>query len=145
MRPTAPWLLLAALAISPALAQPAPAPGGALLEMQREQANPTAIPYVPLQNRDAALADITAARDVRGLLRQAQEALAARKAGQANELLERAEARLLTRSTLVELAGRPMMEGPVGRIAAARAALLQRDSLTAQRALSVAVAQLGVF
>jgi hypothetical protein len=66
------------------------------------------------------------------LLRLAEEALANRRLYQAADLLERAEARLLTRSELASEADRPAVGGAIGDLAAARDALARRDSAGAQ-------------
>ena len=124
------------------LAQTAPrtAPAtGAIGEMQREQARPNATPWVPNQNRDAAEADAASVDDAAGQLRAALTALRAKRGGQANEFLERAESRLLTRSTLATRAEEPVRGGPVARIAAARAAVLRNDGRTATAEIEAAL------
>lgn len=124
------------------LAQAAPrmAPGsGAIQEMQREQARPDATPWVPQQRRDAAEADAASVDDAAGQLRAALTALRAKRGGQANEFLERAESRLLTRSTPATRADEPVRAGPVARIAAARQALLRNDGRTAQSEIEAAL------
>ena len=125
-----------------AMAQAAPPRDSAIQELQRQRARPGAIPWVPSQNRDAAEADAASVDDAAGLLNAAYTALRANRAGQANEFLERAESRLLTRSTLATRAGDAVQGGPVGRIAAARAALLRNDRATAQREVEAALAAL---
>jgi hypothetical protein len=112
---------------------------GTIQEMQREQARPNATPWVPNQNRDAADADAASVDDAAGQLRAAMTALRARRGGQANEFLERAESRLLTRSTPATRAGEPMQDGPVARIAAARAALQRNDGPATQREIEAAL------
>lgn len=71
--------------------------------------------------------------DTATLMRLASSALEAGRAAQAQELLERAEARLLTRSELATEADRPAVGGLQGQLAAARAAIGQRDMASAQR------------
>jgi hypothetical protein len=111
-------------------------------ELQRQRANPDVPPGVQAQRRDAADADALEAAGAAEQLRAAATALRAGRPGQANELLERAESRLLTRSTVPVRAGEPVTAGPVGHIAAARRALLARDTPAAQRAIEAALAEL---
>jgi hypothetical protein len=115
------------------------APDQAIQEMQREQANPNATPWVPQQNRDAADADALSMDDAAAQLRAAMTSLRAKRTGQANEFLERAESRLLTRSTLPSRAEDPVRTGPVARIAAARAALMRNDARTATAEIEAAL------
>ncbi len=84
------------------------------------------------QEQEAALADSLVFQDAAQYLRGALAALKAGRGAQATELLERAESRLLTRSTPAPVAGRPVTRGPAGDIAAARAAVGQRDFAGAQ-------------
>lgn len=112
-------------------------------ELQRQRANPELPPGVQAQRRDAADADALAAEGVAEQLRAAATALRAGRLGQANELLERAESRLLTRSTVPVRAGEPVTGGAVGQIAAARRAVLARDAAGAQRAIAEAEAELA--
>lgn len=104
---------------------------GTVREQNRARANPAATPYVPEQNRTAAEADAAGVDDAAGLLRSAHAALTARRPGPAIEFLERAESRLLTRSTPATRADEPVRGGAVGRIAAARQAAGQGDLKTA--------------
>jgi hypothetical protein len=113
----------AALIASPALAQ---RDNGAIEEMRREQANPGSA-WVPQQRRAAAEADAMGRQDASRWLTEAEQALRRGRLGEANELLERAETRLLTRSTLASMADRPMQDPVVDRIAEARRALTARD------------------
>ena len=113
----------AALIALPALAQ---RDNGAIEEMRREQANPNT-PWVPQQRRAAAEADAMGRQDASRWLAEADQALRRGRLGEANELLERAETRLLTRGTLAGLADRPMQDPVVDRIAEARRALTARD------------------
>lgn len=111
------------------LAQAAPAP--------RAHATPA-----PEQNRHATAADAAGIEDVVGFLNAALGALRARRAGQAIEMLERAESRLLTRSTPAPRAGVPVQQGPVGHIAAARRAAGAADFAAATRETDAALAAL---
>ena len=112
-------------------------------ELRRAQQNPTATPWVPEQNRGAAAADAAGIDDVAGLLYAAQTSLRSNRRGQAVEFMERAESRLLTRSTPVPQAGTPVEGGPIGRIATARRATLAGDTVTAQKELEVALEALN--
>lgn len=87
----------------------------------------------PLNGGDpvAAQADAVAAPQVDALLRQAGQAARQGRLPLANELVERAEALALTRSTLAGTEAVPVREGPVGRMAAARAAIARRDGASA--------------
>uniref|UniRef100_UPI0022EAB0A6 hypothetical protein n=1 Tax=Falsiroseomonas oryzae TaxID=2766473 RepID=UPI0022EAB0A6 len=62
------------------------------------------------------------------LIRLAESALAARRLAEAQDMLERAEARLLTRSELATEADRPAVGGAIGELAAARDAIARRDA-----------------
>ena len=112
-------------------------------ELQRQRANPELPAGVPAQRREAAAADALSTEGAVGLLRAAAIAIRAVRPGQANELLERAEARLLTRSTLPVRAGEAVTAGPVGHIAGARRALLARDGAEALRRIEAAQAELA--
>lgn len=113
-----------------------------LREIQREQRNP-ATPYVPEQNRDAGQADAAGIDDAAGLLNAASAALRSNRRGPAIEFLERAESRLLTRSTPAPRAGEPVAAGPVARIAAARAATAAGDVARAQDEIAAVLAALN--
>lgn len=130
--------LTAATLTAPALAQTAPMPGrdGAITEMQRPG------PAVPQQNRAGATADTIADTQSGSteFLKQAQSAVRAGNLGVANELLERAATRMLSRSTLATEAGTPMRDPRLERIAAARAALQSRDRAEAMRQIDQALA-----
>ncbi|RVT95642.1 hypothetical protein EOD42_15695 [Rhodovarius crocodyli] len=115
---------------------------GAVREQDRARANPAATPWVPEQNRAAAEAEAAGVDDAAGLLRSAHAALTARRAGQAIEFLERAESRLLTRSTPATRAGEPVQNGPVARITAARLAAGRGDLKTAMDQTDLALAAL---
>lgn len=111
-------------------------------ELQRQRANPDIPPGVQGQRRDAADVDAASVDDAAGQLRAAITALRTGRAGQANEFMERAESRLLTRSTLPARAGIVVQDGPTGHISAARAALLRNDRNAAQREMEAALAAL---
>ena len=102
-----------------------------------------ATPRVPDQNRGAADADAAGIDDVIGLLNAALTALRANRSGQAVEFMERAEARLLTRSTAVPQAGLPIHDGPVGRIGNARRATLAENKVLARKELEAALTSLS--
>lgn len=151
-------LSLSAVALS-ALALTAPAPAraqSAISEMQRAHGNPAAVPAVPGQNQIARQADQSDINDIHGFLTSARAAVARRQFGQANEFVERAESRILTRSLsatapsasaanaeVLAQAGRPY-EGPVVRaLSQARAALMRRDARASLAALDEADAALS--
>jgi len=73
-------------------------------------------------------------------LMAAQRALAAGRTGQAQEALERAETRLLTRSTEPSMANTPDSAPMVMQISQARQALARRDTAGARRAIDMAMA-----
>ncbi|WP_431280602.1 hypothetical protein ACQW02_14395 [Humitalea sp. 24SJ18S-53] len=128
---------------APSQSQTRTPPGGdaAITEMQRAGPDP-AIPAVPQQNRAGAAADTVA--DVNAgtmeFLKQSQDALRRGNLGVANELLERAATRMLSRSTLATEAGVPMRDARLGQISAARAALMSRDRAEAMRQIDLALA-----
>ncbi|MCU0889863.1 MAG: hypothetical protein MUC64_17985 [Rubritepida sp.] len=142
--------LLAGLLAGPALAHhgerhPPPnqmAQNDSIQELQRSRARPETPPGVQAQRRDAADADAVAAASAAELLRAAATAIRAGRPGQANELLERAESRLLTRSTFPARAGEPVTAGPIGHTARARQALLARNPELALREVQAALALL---
>ena len=119
----------------------AQAPDRTLREIERERRG-TATPYVPEQNREAGSADVAGIDDAVGLLNAATTALRANRRGQALEFMERAESRLLTRSTPAPRAGDAVQGGPVARIAAARAATGAGDVAGAQREIEAALVAL---
>lgn len=147
------WLLpaLGTLAMTlPALAQPtSPAPDrwsrerpaqDGISEMQRERQR-TGEPWVPQQNRESRVGDEVASQveGSRGWLTEAQRAVRRGQMGQANEFLERAETRMLTRSTEPALAGEPLRDSMVSHISAARQALGRRDRREAERQIEMAL------
>ena len=117
--------------------------GDSIQELQRQRRNPDVPPGVQAQRRDAADADAASLDDAAAQVRAASTALRAGRAGQANEFLERAESRLLTRSTVPAQAGEPVRGGPVGHIAAARAALFANDRAKAQTEIEAALTALN--
>jgi hypothetical protein len=117
--------------------------GDSIQELQRQRRNPDVPPGVQAQRRDAADADAASLDDAAAQIRAASTALRAGRAGQANEFLERAESRLLTRSTIPAQAGQPVQGGPVGHIAAARAALFANDRAKAQAEMEAALTALN--
>lgn len=72
-------------------------------------------------------------------LMAAQRALAAGRTGQAQEALERAETRLLTRATDPSMANTPDNAPMVMQISQARQALARRDNAGARRAIDMAM------
>jgi len=74
------------------------------------------------------------------LLQAAQRALASNRTGAAQEALERAETRMLTRSTDPSAAGSPDLGSMVQSIGAVRRALAARDIPGARAAISAALA-----
>ena len=79
----------------------------------------------------AAQADAVATHDVATLLRQADQAARQGRLPLANELVERAEALVLTRSTIAGTETIPVRDGAAAKLAEARAALGRRDVPTA--------------
>lgn len=144
-------LAVALLLAGPALAhhdEPHPASNlmaqaDSIQELQRQRRNPDLPPGVQAQRRDAADADAASLDDASAQIRAASAALRAGRAGQANEFLERAESRLLTRSTIPARAGEPVQDGPIGHIAAARAALLANDRARATTEMEAALTALN--
>ncbi|TCH96698.1 hypothetical protein EJV46_19140 [Roseococcus sp. SYP-B2431] len=139
------WLTAAfgtVLLAAPALAQMQPygAPGrsDSLTEMERERRN-SGPPSVPMQNRDGAVADDIDARGVQDWLMQAKAAIGRGNLGQANEFLERAETRLLSRSTEPSRAGTPAAGPRISSISSAREALRKRDRQEAMRQIEMAL------
>lgn len=86
------------------------------------------------------LPDPGAASTPQALLQAAQRALASNRTGAAQEALERAETRVLTRSTDPSAAGAPDQNSMVQSIGAARRALAARDIPGARAAISAALA-----
>ncbi|WP_338665444.1 hypothetical protein VQH23_09755 [Pararoseomonas sp. SCSIO 73927] len=135
--------LLAAPSLVPALAQAQTAPADpAVREMRRERSNPGAIPSVPAQNRNAALADAGGVETARGQMAEARALLIRRQAGRAVEALERMETRLLTNSVLASEADRPQSSAALSQITEARRLAAQGDTRSALQALDRAEAAL---
>jgi hypothetical protein len=139
------WLTAAfgtVLLATPALAQMqqygTPRRSDSLTEMERERRNPGP-PSVPMQNRDGAVADDVDARGVHDWLMQAKAAIGRGQFGQANEFLERAETRLLSRSTDPSRAGEPAAGPRLSSISGAREALRKRDRNEAMRQIEMAL------
>jgi hypothetical protein len=129
----------AALLAVPAMAQTT---DPAVQEMRRERANPTATPWVPAQDRNAAAVDADGVENARGLLAEARAALIRRNPGRAIEALERAETRLLTNSVLASEANQPQTSAALSQIVQARRLAAQGDSASALNALGQAEAAL---
>lgn len=139
------WLTAAlgtALLATPALAQVQhytdPSRGGAISEMERER-HSAGPPSVPMQDRDSNIADDIDARGIHGWLMQAKAAIGRGQLGQANEFLERAETRLLSRSTAPDRAGQPMATPRLTTISGAREALRNRDRRGAMQQIDLAL------
>ena len=77
------------------------------------------------------------------LLAAAQRALSSNQTGAAQEALERAETRLLSRSADPGLAAMPDASSAVQAIGAARRALATRDTASARSAIGVAMSSVG--
>jgi hypothetical protein len=92
--------------------------------------------------RPAAPTVAEGVEDPATLIRMAEAVLAERRLREATELLERAEARLLTRSELASEADRPAVGGAIGELAAARDAIGRRDAAGAAGLLASARARL---
>ncbi|WP_198374076.1 hypothetical protein [Neoroseomonas rubea] len=139
------FIALGALAVAlPIAAQtpPTKATGdAAITEMQRQQANP-GIPAVPEQNREGAMADARDADwvDTRQWLDQARAAVNEGNLGLANELLERAATRMLSRSVVPSMAAQPMHDARLRHITLAREAVQRRDRGDAVRQIDLAIA-----
>lgn len=123
----------------------APAPGrdAGISEIQRQRGTDPAVPAVPHQNRASEAAD---ARDggwatTRDWLVQAQGAVGSGNLGMANEMLERAETRMLSRSEETTQAMLPMYDRRLRHITMAREALLRRDRDEAMRQIGLALAE----
>jgi hypothetical protein len=128
------------LLAGPGLAQPGPdTRSDSITEQQREMWR-RGEPSVPLQNRDSRRGD--ALGELEGMREWLKEALAALRAGQpglANELLERAATRLLSRSTEPAQAGESMRDERLAYINDARRALFRRDRREAERLIEMAI------
>lgn len=111
-----------------------------LLLLLAALALPGAAPSLAQDRGASGLAE--AVEDPRTLLRLAEGMVAARRTGEAVELLERAEARLLTRAELASEADRPAAGGAIGELAAARDALARRDTAGAASLIASALRHL---
>lgn len=132
-----------ALAI-PALAQAQTAkPSGdaAITEMQQQQRANPAVPAVPNQNREGAVADSRDADwiDTRQWLTQARESVIQGNLGAANEFLERAATRMMNRSVVATQAAVPMHDLRLRHISMAREAVQRRDGPEAMRQIDLAL------
>lgn len=114
-------MFVLSLAATPSLAQPTTLNGGDPVATQ---------------------ADALGAQQVDTLLLQAEQAARRGRLPLANELVERAETLVLTRSTLAGTETVPLQDGAVARMAAARAALARRD-IPAATALMAEAASLA--
>lgn len=123
-------LLLACLALLPAVSF---AQEGTGARISPHGPMPRAQPVAPLAD---------AVEDPATLLRLAERTLANGRLGETAELIERAEARLLTRSELASRADRPVESGVAGELAAAREALVRRDRGAAGARLAAALSRL---
>ncbi|MEI6159472.1 MAG: hypothetical protein WCP77_06550, partial [Roseococcus sp.] len=96
---------------------------------------------VPHQNRESRRGDVIQHENQgsREWLKEAQDALRAGQLGQANEYLERAATRLLSRSTDPSMAGEPMRDTRLSHIGEAREALYRRDRREAGRQIEMAI------
>jgi hypothetical protein len=134
----------AALLASPTLAQPmspsgSASQGGAGMRQgwsDSQQATPGSLPQ---QDRDAVRADRMGMRGPVSWLSQAQDAVRRGHLAEANELVERAETRVLSRSEPVTTADQPMRDPFVQHTSAARAALTARDREGAMREIDLAM------
>ena len=149
-----PWLfgVLGAIALSvPAFAQPQPdkypdsdprGPDGGYSEQRRdrwdERRDDRREGWREFR-RDAERRDMETSRE---WLREARDAIRRGQPRQANEFLERAATRLLSRSTEPSRAREPMRDRTLGHIADAREALYNRDPRSAMREIDQAISSL---
>lgn len=138
-------MLAMGLAAVPALAQTQPGtntvlvppPAATVAPVMPPVASAPAAPGVPGDSplnggdRTAAVADVVSTHNVDQLLQQAEQSVRQGNMALANELVERAEAQALTRSTIAGTETIPNRAGPVARMAEARAAIARRDPSTA--------------
>jgi hypothetical protein len=126
----------------PALAQPFPDKGSpredGITEQRREMTRQGEA-FVPLQNRESRQGDALEHETSQEWLKEAQTALRVGQMGQANEYLERAATRLLSRSTEPSQAGAPMQDNRLAQITAARESLQRRDRSAAARQIDLAL------
>lgn len=98
--------------------------------------------WEPRGGRDERRAERRAAEDAREFLQEAQEAMQEGRFGRANEYLERAATRLLSRSTEPSRAQEPMRDRSLGHISEAREALARRNPRRAMRQIDRAIESL---
>jgi len=112
-----------------------------MVEQRRERLRQDGF-SVPQQNRESHRGDAIAGevQGSREWLKEAQQALRSGQTGQANEYLERAATRLLSRSTEPARAGEPMRNLALDHISGAREALWRRDRREADRQIELAIA-----
>lgn len=125
--PTAPLALAVLLIAAPAVAQ--------------DRSGPTFAAGAAEGGGRRAPSLVDGIEDPVTLLRLAGSAIAERRLHEATDLLERAEARLLTRSELATEADRPA-GGAIGPMAAARDALARRDPEGARHLIGEAIGRL---
>lgn len=132
----------------PALAQPMGKQGGdddRDREMQRDRMSEQRERMGDQRGRDPRdyrgqrHADRRDAQDAREFLREAQDAVRAGRFGRANEYLERAATRILSRSIEPSRAREPMANRTLGHISEAREALNRRDPRRAVRQIERAI------
>jgi hypothetical protein len=130
-------LLLAALLLGPVAAPLAQEGTGARISPDRPRPAQLRGEVVPPPLTLAEGID-----DPATLLRMAQATLAAGRLAETAELVERAEARMLTRAELASRADQPAMGDPFRDAASARAALARRDRAEAEGLIAAAIAGL---
>jgi hypothetical protein len=140
MRPTVIRLAILGLGLS---AGPVLAQGGGTRKPEAPAVSPPGIAAAPattgvpgdspLNGGDptARVADVVAPHAIDQLLQQAEQAVRQNNLALANELVERAEAQALTRSTIAGTETIPSRSGAIGRMAEARAAIARQDGSTA--------------
>jgi hypothetical protein len=136
-------LLAASLMLAaPAWAQPFPdkaSPREDGITEQRREMTRRGEAFVPQQNRESRQGDALEHETSQEWLKEAQTALRAGQLGQANEYLERAATRLLSRSTEPSQAGAPMQDNRLALITEARQSLQRRDRPAAERQIDQAL------
>ncbi|MDB5414376.1 MAG: hypothetical protein JWR10_2711 [Rubritepida sp.] len=118
-----------------------PRGGDSMGEMERERGGNSDRPWVPGQNRDGRFADNMRGERVavQDWLKEAQEAVRQGNFGRANEFLERAATRMLSRGTEASRAGEAMESRSLRHINDAREALRHRDRREAMRQIDMAL------
>ena len=140
-------IALAGLSVFPAFAQTKPMvrpghePGVGLSYPESPNAS-NIDPSTTRSDIAPRLPDPTGGRDAgpRALIRRAEQALARRQTGVAQEAMERAQTRLLDRSTEQGMTGNPSQDPMVMNLGQAREALAHRDIEGARRLLGQALA-----